>query len=362
MSGDISKRKNVELCGIVKRFGSFIAINGVDINIPAGEFCTLLGPSGSGKTTLLKIIAGYESPNEGMVKIAGLDVADVSVAKRNIGMVFQNYALFPHMTVAGNIAFPLEMRHRPRTEITERVAATLALVDLANLGERYPRELSGGQQQRVAVARALVFEPDILLMDEPLGALDKNLRQTMQFELKELHRRVGVTIIYVTHDQEEALYLSDRIVVFDQGRVAQEGTPEKLYNAPESKFVANFLGECNLVSASAVRKSAEPQAKLSNGALITLAVAPPEQPLTMIGIRPERISIGEYALACENQFEVNIGEVFFLGQGYKIVARAAGLSWTIITHNRLRLPDLNVGAIIKIGFDRQDLILITGPH
>ena len=202
MSGDISKRKNVELSGIVKRFGSFIAINGVDINIPAGEFCTLLGPSGSGKTTLLKIIAGYELPNEGMVKIAGLDVADVSVAKRNIGMVFQNYALFPHMTVAGNIAFPLEMRHRPRTEITERVAATLALVDLANLGERYPRELSGGQQQRVAVARALVFEPDILLMDEPLGALDKNLRQTMQFELKELHRRVGVTIIYVTHDQE----------------------------------------------------------------------------------------------------------------------------------------------------------------
>lgn len=362
MSGDISKRKNVELSGIVKRFGSFIAINGVDINIPAGEFCTLLGPSGSGKTTLLKIIAGYELPNEGMVKIAGLDVADVSVAKRNIGMVFQNYALFPHMTVAGNIAFPLEMRHRPRTEITERVAATLALVDLANLGERYPRELSGGQQQRVAVARALVFEPDILLMDEPLGALDKNLRQTMQFELKELHRRVGVTIIYVTHDQEEALYLSDRIVVFDQGRVAQEGTPETLYNAPESKFVANFLGECNLVSASAVRECAEPQAKLSNGALITLPVATPEQPLTMIGIRPERISIGEYALACENQFEANIEEVFFLGQGYKIVARAADLSWTIITHNRLRLPDLNVGAIIKIGFDRQDLILITGPH
>lgn len=361
MSGDISKKKSVELYGVVKRFDSITAIDSVNIDIPAGEFCTLLGPSGSGKTTLLKIIAGYETPTEGIVKIAERDVCDVPVAKRNIGMVFQNYALFPHMTVAGNIAFPLEMRGCPRGEITERVAATLALVDLADLGERYPRELSGGQQQRVAVARALVFEPDILLMDEPLGALDKNLRQAMQFELKKLHRRIGVTIIYVTHDQEEALYLSDRIVVFNHGRVVQEGTPETLYNSPDSAFVANFLGECNLIYARVAEDGAKLKAKLSTGALVTLPAVQPEQELKMIGIRPERITIGKDALHCENRFEAIIVEVFFLGQGYKVVATAADFSWTIIIKNRLRLPDLNIGTTIEIGFDWQDLILITQP-
>ena len=354
MTGINSSKKSVEVCKIVKRFGGFTAVDNVSINIAPGEFCSLLGPSGSGKTTLLKIIAGYEDPTEGIVKIDGQDVGHVPVAKRNIGMVFQNYALFPHMSIAKNIAFPLEMRKIPQDEIDRRVQDTLDLVGLGELGGRFSRELSGGQQQRVAVARALVFEPDILLMDEPLGALDKNMRLSMQFELKQLHQRIGVTIIYVTHDQEEALYLSDRIVVFNEGRVAQEAPPETLYNAPKSSFVANFLGECNLVPATA---NGDGVALLS-GRTLNLSLNGKKGALSMIGVRPERVTIGDAAQACENHFDATIEEVFFLGQGYKVIAKTDGVNWTIVSQNRLSLPSLVVGEQISVGFDAEDIILI----
>ncbi len=355
----VKEIKSVELHSVTKKFGTFTAINGIDINIPSGEFCTLLGPSGSGKTTLLKIIAGYEAPTEGLVKISGKNVNDVSVAKRNIGMVFQNYALFPHMTVASNIAFPLEMRRHPRSEIAERLDTTLKLVDLVNLGTRYPRELSGGQQQRVAVARALIFEPDILLMDEPLGALDKNLRQAMQFELKKLHQRLGLTIIYVTHDQEEALFLSDRIIVFDKGTVAQEASPEELYNAPISEFVANFLGECNLLPIKTLKDYDHPKIRLQTGVVITLNFPKPEKPLKTIGIRPEKIMLDQESKDCENQFNATILDVFFLGQGYKIKVYAEEIQWTIFAPNRLKLPEIRKGMGLKIGFNSEDLILMS---
>src|SRR5262252_3250474 len=242
-----SKGAEVRLEGLVKTFGATRAVDGVTLTAQAGEFLTLLGPSGSGKTTTLSCVAGFAVPTEGEVFIGGTPVTFEPPFKRNVGMVFQNYALFPHMTVAENLAFPLRMRKRPAVEIRERVAGALALVQLEGLGGRAPRQLSGGQQQRVALARALVFEPPVLLMDEPLGALDRKLRIEMQLELKHLHARLGVTVIYVTHDQEEALTLSDHIAVMNRGRIEQVGTPLDLYENPRTRFVAEFIGESNVV-------------------------------------------------------------------------------------------------------------------
>ncbi|MBI3514827.1 MAG: ABC transporter ATP-binding protein [Proteobacteria bacterium] len=223
------------------------AVDGIDLEIAAGEFLTLLGPSGSGKTTTLMMVAGFTPPTAGDVLLDGSSIAGLAPERRNIGVVFQNYALFPHMSIADNIAFPLKMRGMARPAIAAKVEAALGLVQLSGLGGRRPRQLSVGQQQRVALARALVFEPGLLLMDEPLGALDKKLREDMQFELKRLHGELGVTIVYVTHDQEEALTLSDRIALMNAGRIEQLGRAEDLYERPVSRFVAEFIGESNLL-------------------------------------------------------------------------------------------------------------------
>jgi putative spermidine/putrescine transport system ATP-binding protein len=216
------------------------------LQLAKGEFLSLLGPSGSGKTTTLMMIAGFLQPSAGEILLEGRPVTSLPPYKRNLGVVFQNYALFPHMTVAKNIAFPLTMRHAGSNEIAARVSKVLKLVGLPDHGGRYPKQLSGGQQQRVALARAMVFEPRILLMDEPLGALDKKLREQMQLEIKRLHREFGMSIIYVTHDQEEALVMSDRIAVFNHGRLEQVGTPSQLYERPMTRFVAEFIGESNI--------------------------------------------------------------------------------------------------------------------
>jgi len=226
-----------------KQYSDTVALKEASLQVEAGEFITLLGPSGSGKTTTLKIVAGFIRPDTGKVVLDGKDLTDVPPHLRDIGMVFQNYALFPHLTVTRNVAFPLEMRRLPRAEIRRRVEATLGLVQLAGFGERRPRELSGGQQQRVALARALVFQPRLLLMDEPLGALDRKLREAMQLEIINICREVGHTVLYVTHDQEEALAMSNRIAVFHDGRIEQVGTPEDVYQRPVSLFVATFIGE-----------------------------------------------------------------------------------------------------------------------
>ncbi|MCG8360019.1 MAG: ABC transporter ATP-binding protein [Kiloniellales bacterium] len=237
---------------ISKHYGSLVAVDGVSLHVEAGEFVSLLGPSGSGKTTLLMMIAGFERPDSGTLMIGGHDFTHVAPNRRGVGMVFQKYALFPHMTIRENIAFPLKMRKFSRQEVARRVQAALELVRLEGYGDRTPSQLSGGQQQRIAVARALVFEPPVLLMDEPLGALDKKLREQMQIEIKAIQERLGVTVIYVTHDQEEALTMSDRVAVMDKGHLVQVGTPIELYQAPASPFVADFIGKMNFIDAEFV--------------------------------------------------------------------------------------------------------------
>jgi putative spermidine/putrescine transport system ATP-binding protein len=230
-----------------KRFGDVPAVDGVDLEVPSGQFLTLLGPSGSGKTTTLRMIAGFMAPSGGRIEIGGEDMTRVPAYRRDVGMVFQNYALFPHMTAAENVAFPLQMRRIGRDEVRRRVAEALALVKLERFGDRYPRQLSGGQQQRIALARAVVFDPRLLLMDEPLGALDKKLREALQLEILRIARQIGATVIYVTHDQEEALVMSDRIAIFNAGRIEQLGSGEDLYDRPISLFVADFIGESNIL-------------------------------------------------------------------------------------------------------------------
>jgi putative spermidine/putrescine transport system ATP-binding protein len=235
------------ISGLVKRFGTFEAVAGIDLAIRRGEFLTLLGPSGSGKTTLLMMIAGFQEATQGDILLDGTSITATPAEKRNFGMVFQGYALFPHMTVAENIGYALSVRGRPKAEISTKVAGMLDLVQLTGLENRLPAQLSGGQQQRVALARALVFSPPVLLLDEPLGALDRKLRIEVQEQLKELHRRVGTTFIYVTHDQDEALSMSDRVVIMRAGRIEQVGTPEELYTRPRTEFAASFLGKSNFL-------------------------------------------------------------------------------------------------------------------
>jgi putative spermidine/putrescine transport system ATP-binding protein len=243
----VSDRPALVLRGLEKYFGDVGAVRGVDLEVRQGEFVTLLGPSGSGKTTTLRMIAGFTNQTAGTIEVDGADVSGVPPHKRDVGMVFQNYALFPHMTAGENIAFPLQMRKRPKDEIKKRVDDALRLVHLESYGPRYPRQMSGGQQQRIALARAVVFEPALLLMDEPLGALDKKLREALQLEIMHISRQLGATVIYVTHDQEEALVMSDRIAIFHDGRIEQLGGGEDLYERPVSLFVADFIGESNIL-------------------------------------------------------------------------------------------------------------------
>ncbi|MBW6399399.1 ABC transporter ATP-binding protein [Roseomonas sp. HJA6] len=237
----------LSLNGLAKQYGSVHALRPMDLNVATGEFLTVLGPSGSGKTTLLQLIAGLAEPTAGRLLIDGQDHTWTPAHKRSIGVVFQNYALFPHMTVRENAAFPLEMRRVPRGELERRVAAALEMVGLSTLRDRFPTELSGGQQQRVALARCFVYQPALILMDEPLGALDRKLRETMQIEIKRLHRDTGATIIFVTHDQEEALAMSDRICLMNHGRIEQLGTPQEIYEHPATLFAADFIGISNVL-------------------------------------------------------------------------------------------------------------------
>jgi putative spermidine/putrescine transport system ATP-binding protein len=246
----------LELAGVSKRYDSLVAVDDLDLGLRTGEFLTLLGPSGSGKTTTLMMVAGLQQPDAGRITLNGVSVARLPPYRRDIGMVFQSYALFPHMTVRRNIAFPLEMRGLAKAEIARLVDEALALVKLPDHGDRLPRQLSGGQQQRVALARAMVYRPALLLMDEPLGALDKKLREQLQLEIKRVHRERGISVLYVTHDQEEALTMSDRIAVFNRGRIEQIGTPEELYDRPATRFVASFIGDTNFLSGRSSRRPA----------------------------------------------------------------------------------------------------------
>ncbi|MCC6313215.1 MAG: ABC transporter ATP-binding protein [Thermomicrobiales bacterium] len=296
---DFVSTRAIEVRGLVKKFGGVAAVDHVDLTVERGEFLSLLGPSGCGKTTTLRMIGGLESPTEGSIHIGGRDVSGVSPNRRPTSMVFQDYALFPHMSVADNIAFGLKMRGIALAERRRRAEEMLEVVNLAGFGARKPAQLSGGQRQRVALARSLVVEPDVLLLDEPLGALDALIRRQMQSELHRLQRRLGLTFMYVTHDQEEAMAMSDRIVVMHGGRIAQEGVPEDVYRRPRSEFVARFLGECNLIPTTIVKREAP--AIVAENALVGRFSVPATRVASGLGpgdralaaIRPEDIRLGD---------------------------------------------------------------------
>ena len=322
----VDERPALVLRDLRKSFGSAVAVDGVDLEVRRGEFVTLLGPSGSGKTTTLRMIAGFMSPTGGTIEIDGEDMTRVPPYRRDVGMVFQNYALFPHMTAAQNVAFPLRMRKRPRPEIDRRVGEALDLVKLRHLGDRYPRQLSGGQQQRIALARAVVFEPRLLLMDEPLGALDRKLREALQLEIIRVSRDLGATVLYVTHDQEEALVMSDRIAIFSEGRIEQVGSGEDLYDRPVSLFVADFIGESNILRGRYEADGADGGWMTRGSTRWRVGTAAVAQASLQAGapaaivIRPERTRIldtSRDAMPDVNVIDAIVGEVLNLGPDTK---------------------------------------------
>jgi spermidine/putrescine transport system ATP-binding protein len=308
----------LEIQGVTRRFGTFTAVDNVSLGIEAGEFFTLLGPSGCGKTTLLRMVAGFDLPDEGRIVLEGADLADRPPEQRPVRTVFQSYALFPHMTVEGNVAFPLQMARTPAREIPAKVAAALEDVRLTGFGRRYPHELSGGQKQRVAIARALVTHPTVLLLDEPLAALDAKLREEMQIELINLQKEVGITFVYVTHDQTEALALSHRIAVMNKGCVEQVDEPSRIYGFPRTRFVADFIGQCNLLSGP-VTSFADGIATLDVAALgpvrATASQAPAVGATATIALRPEKIRIGTTARsdAHDNHFRGTVHDLLYMG-------------------------------------------------
>lgn len=310
----------VELDGVSKNYGAVRAVDRLTLTVDSGAFVTLLGPSGCGKSTTLHMIAGFVQPTEGRVSMGDRDCTRLAPHRRNVGMVFQNYALFPHMTLAGNVEFGLRMRKVPKPERDQRVKDALALVQLDQLADRYPSQISGGQQQRVALARALVIRPDVLLLDEPFGALDKQLRDRMRVDLRVLQKRLGISLVFVTHDQDEALSMSDEIVVMSEGRVRQIGTPDEIYSQPANRFVAEFMGESNIVSARVL--SCQDGWCQVEAAGLTLSLAgthPPGASLDLL-VRPERIGL---RLAAGGDAQGTVADLFFFGSNvhYRVTLR-----------------------------------------
>ena len=318
----------VRLVDLVKRFGDFTAVAGINLDMPPGEFFSLLGPSGCGKTTTLRMIAGFEKPSDGQILLDGTDMAQTPPHKRNVNTVFQNYALFPHLTVEENVAFGLKYKNATKAETKERVGKSLELVALSDFGKRRPNQLSGGQQQRVALARALILNPAVLLLDEPLGALDAKLRKRLQIELKALQEEVGITFIYVTHDQEEALTMSDRIAVMSQGRVEQVGDPKEIYEEPATAYVADFLGVSNLMEVDVVERGSGSQCRVRLG---ETALTVDRGEVDALGpahalIRPERVRIESYSQdgqAGPNRVPAMIERLVFLGASTQVMLRLA---------------------------------------
>jgi len=293
-----------------------LVVKGFDLDVRQGEFVTLLGPSGSGKTTVLMMLAGFESVTGGTISINGQPITRTAPYKRNIGMVFQNYALFPHMTVAENLAYPLRVRKMDKTEIRRRVTDYLQLIELQDFGNRHPGQLSGGQRQRVALARALIFEPTLVLMDEPLGALDKKLREHMQFEITRLHQKLGFTVIYVTHDQTEALTMSSRIAVFNEGVVQQYAPPSELYERPANAFVASFIGENNLIPATAAEIRSElAHLNLSDGSAVQAVNGDCDRDddRCIVSVRPEKLRINANGATATNQIQAQFVARHYVG-------------------------------------------------
>jgi putative spermidine/putrescine transport system ATP-binding protein len=318
--------KYVEFIDVEKMYGHFHAVRRLNLSIGRGEFLTFLGPSGSGKTTTLNMLAGFERPSQGVITLDGKSVDRLPPYERNIGMVFQNYALFPHMSVADNVAFPLSVRKVAKAEIGSRVTRALEMVRLERFKDRKPAQLSGGQQQRVALARALVFQPTLVLMDEPLGALDKKLREHMQIELMQIHQMLGVTIVYVTHDQSEALTMSDRVAIFESGAIDQIGTPDELYNKPATAFVAGFIGENNALDGVVERVDGDQCLVALPTGLTTTAMnvgdIRPGAPVHLT-IRPERIGLSGTSAPSDNRFQATVDGRIYQGDHQRLLARLA---------------------------------------
>ena len=357
VDGHAAGAGDLVLKGITRRFGPVVALAGVDLRVRPGEMLTILGPSGSGKTTMLKVVAGFELPDEGSVQLAGHDITYAPPAQRDIGMVFQNYALFPHMSVAENIAFPLKMRREPRADIERKVTDTLQLVELPGYGDRLPRQLSGGQQQRVALARAVVFGPRLLLLDEPFGALDRKLREQMQLEVKRLLRRLGLTALFVTHDQEEALILSDRIAVMNRGELVQVGTPQEIYARPVDRFVGDFIGESNLFRA----RSSQRGVAILDDYNVSVRI-PSAESAGDIGVlvRPERPRLLSAGARMDNVFSGTVDELIYLGESVKYRIRLEqGMELVVRWPFKREGDALNVGDRVTVGWAADDAHIVS---
>ena len=331
-------------------------VRNLHLTVREGEFLTLLGPSGSGKTTCLMMLAGFEVPTGGAIRINGQAVDAVPPRRRNIGMVFQNYALFPHMTVGANLAFPLEVRGLDKDAVAERIARALQLVRLEGFEDRRPGQLSGGQQQRVAIARALVFEPRLVLMDEPLGALDRRLREEMQFEIRRIQRTLGVTVVYVTHDQQEAMAMSDRVAVFNAGRIEQVAPPEVLYEEPERPFVASFIGDNNLLRGKVAAVDGD-TCDVTVGDLTVNAFMVQEHAVgddVVLAVRPERTGLAAEAGMYTNEFEVRVRDMAFLGDHLRVLTDVGGQTFVVKIPNIVGHGGVLAGERVRIGWATLD--------
>jgi len=354
----ISRGASVKFDSVQKSYdGETLVVKDLNLDIARGEFLTMLGPSGSGKTTCLMMLAGFEPATHGEIYLNDQGINNVPPHKRGIGMVFQNYALFPHMSVAENLAFPLQVRGMPKAEQEQRIKRALDMVELGAFGSRRPAQLSGGQQQRVAVARALVFDPELVLMDEPLGALDKQLREQMQYEIKHIHENLGVTIVYVTHDQTEALTMSDRVAVFNDGVIQQLSSPDILYESPQNSFVAQFIGENNKLSGEVVAlDGTNCEVRLDDG---TLLVADPVNVTgagsrTTVSLRPERIELAPSDVP-ENVLDGRIEELIYLGDHIRVRMNVAGNDEFIVkVRNRRDKRPISEGDTVKVGWAASD--------
>lgn len=350
----------ISIDGVSKRYGAATALADVSLKIAPGEFLTLLGPSGSGKTTLLNIVAGFTEVDAGTLRFGDDDVTLLPVNRRGLGMVFQNYALFPHMTVGENVAFPLKVRRLPKADVTKLVGIALDLVKLGPLADRNVGALSGGQRQRVALARAIVFSPKIILMDEPLSALDKNLREEMQVEIRRLHDRIGTTTIYVTHDQREALTISDRIAVMDQGRIVQCDTPPIIYERPQTVFVARFIGETTVLPVDRVGADI----RLPDGAILRAGLPLPEAPRLALVLRSEQIFLPGEAGVAACRLPITIKEVIYQGDSLLILATIDDASGQAVASLAIRRAPRSVGAVprsgdrLSVGVDASTLVAL----
>ena len=363
----------LDIDNVHKSFARQVVVAKFNLGVERGEFVSFLGPSGCGKTTTLRMVAGFEAPTSGAIRIGGLDVTNLRPNQRNVGMVFQSYALFPNMTVADNVAFGLKVAKRPATEIAKRVEEMLNLIKLPTLGSRYPYQLSGGQQQRVALARAIAIKPQVLLLDEPLSALDAKIRVSLREEIRSLQRALGITTIYVTHDQEEALSMSDRIVVMHEGRIEQVGTPFAIYNQPRTRFVASFVGTLSIMRGKVIDPLTG-RIVVADQEIVAAGSIPHAKPgdICLVALRPEAARLeqvtGQGPIAPSgngrNQIHGVIDDVSFLGSVVRIRVRLKDTALSLDTFNNPSISPPARGSPVIVTFSREDLLVLEGaePH